>query len=102
MKHLPLLIARKFLHSAKSMSVINTTAWVSSIATGVAVAAMVVLMSVYNGFDGLLQKLYNTTEADLVVLPAKGKVFDKESVSRTELESIDGVEAVGINFKINN
>ena len=94
MKHLPLLIARKFLHSAKSMSVINTTAWVSSIATGVAVAAMVVLMSVYNGFDGLLQKLYNTTEADLVVLPAKGKVFDEGSVSRTELESIEGVECI--------
>ncbi len=94
MKHLPLLIARKFLYSAKSLSVINTTAWVSSIATGVAVAAMVVLMSVYNGFDGLLQSLYNTTEADLVVTPAKGKTCPLESLDREALGEIEGVENI--------
>lgn len=92
MKHLALHIARRFLHSAKSLSVINTTAWVSSIAIGVAVAAMVILMSVYNGFDGLLQRLYTTTEADIVVLPSKGKTFALESIDREALGAVEGVE----------
>lgn len=92
MKHLALHIARRFLHSAKSLSVINTTARVSSIAIGVAVAAMVILMSVYNGFDGLLQRLYTTTEADLVVLPSKGKTFALEDALREAVEAVEGVE----------
>lgn len=92
MKHLALRIASRFLRSAKSLSVINTTAWVSSVATGVAVAAMVILMSVYNGFDDLLQRLYNTTEADLVVLPSKGKTFPLESINREAVEAVEGVE----------
>lgn len=92
MKHLELHIARRFLHSAKSLSVINTTAWVSSVATGVAVAAMVILMSVYNGFDGLLQRLYNATEADLVVLPARGKTFPLERLDREAVDALEGVE----------
>lgn len=92
MKHLALRIASRFLRSAKSLSVINTTAWVSSVATGVAVAAMVILMSVYNGFDGLLQRLYNTTEADLVVLPAKGKTFALENLDSEAVRATKGVE----------
>lgn len=94
MKHLALYIASRFLHSAKSLSVINTTAWVSSVATGVAVAAMVILMSVYNGFDDLLHRLYNTTEADVVILPAKGKVFESEAISKEELLTVEGVESI--------
>lgn len=93
-KRLALYIASRFLHSAKSLSVINTTAWVSSVATGVAVAAMVILMSVYNGFDDLLHKLYDTTEADLVITPAVGKVFDAESLPKSDLRRVEGVGAV--------
>lgn len=92
MKHLPLLFARRLLRSAKSLSVINTTAAVSSVATGVAVAAMVILMSVYNGFDGMLRGLYDTTEADLVVAPVRGKIFDDGAVDYDALRAVEGVE----------
>lgn len=94
MKHrLPLLFARRYMRSAKSLSVINTTAGVSSIATGVAVAAMVVLMSVYNGFDNLIQGLYSSTEADLVISPSRGKTFSKEAFDSDAIGAIDGVAA---------
>ena len=92
MKHLPLLFASRLLRSAKSLSVINTTATVSSVATGVAVAAMVILMSVYNGFDSMLKGIYDTTEADLVVTPAKGKTFEVGSVDYEALREVEGVE----------
>ncbi len=91
---LPLLFARRYLHSAKSLSVINTTAAVSSVAIGVAVAAMVILLSVYNGFDGMLQRLYDTSEADLVVTPARGKTFPVESLDRDALLDVEGVAMV--------
>lgn len=61
---------------------------------GIAVAAMVILMSVYNGFDSLLQKLYETTEADLVVSPVKGKFFPREEIDSEAVASAEGVAGV--------
>lgn len=90
---LPLLFARRYLRSKKSLSVINTTATVSSVAIGVAVAAMVILMSVMNGFNSILHSIHNTTEADLVVSPAKGTLFARESLPQEVLEATEGVES---------
>ncbi len=94
MKNLSLLFARRYLHSAKSLSVINTTATVSSVAIGVAVAAMVILLSVYNGFDNLVQRIDTTTEADIVVSPAKGRYFAEGAIDTTALSCVEGVEAI--------
>ncbi len=96
MKRLTLLFASRYLRSAKSLSVINTTATVSSIAIGVAVAAMVILMSVYNGFDTMLKGLYDTSEADLVITPAMGKTFPVEAFNKSGAESVEGVEALSL------
>ena len=90
---LPLLFARRYLRSKKSLSVINTTATVSSVAIGVAVAAMVILLSVMNGFNSILHSIHNTTEADLVVSPAKGTFFTRESLPQEVLGTTEGVES---------
>lgn len=90
---LPLLFARRYLRSKKSLSVINTTATVSSVAIGVAVAAMVILLSVMNGFNSILHSIHNTTEADLVVSPAKGTLFARESLPQGVLVATEGVES---------
>lgn len=91
--HLPLLFARRYLRSRKSFSVINTTTTVSSVALGVAVAAMVVLMSVVNGFNSLLNTIHDTTEADLVIAPARGATFPVEELPGEVVESVEGVAA---------
>lgn len=91
--HLQLLFARRYLRSRKSFSVINTTTTVSSVALGVAVAAMVVLMSVVNGFNSLLNTIHDTTEADLVIAPARGATFPVEELPREVVESVEGVAA---------
>ncbi len=92
-RKLQLLFARRYLHSAGALSVANTTATVSSVAMAVAVAAMVILMSVYNGFDSLLRSIYNATDPALVITPAEGKLFDVESLSREQIEGVEGVGA---------
>ena len=90
---LPLLFASRYLRSRKSLSVINTTATVSSVAIGVAVAAMVILMSVMNGFNSLLHSIHNTTEADLIISPARGATFDREGAMEEVLTSAEGIAA---------
>lgn len=99
---LPLLFASRYLHSKKSLSVINTTATVSSVAVGVAVAAMVILMSVYNGFDTLLRDIYDTIEADITITPAKGKTFEMEAYDwESLLAEVEGVGATSLVLKEN-
>ena len=99
---LPLLFASRYLHSKKSLSVINTTATVSSVAVGVAVAAMVILMSVYNGFDTLLRDIYDTIEADITISPAKGKTFEMEAYDWESLATeVEGVGATSLVLKEN-
>lgn len=100
---LPLLIARRYLSSKKSLSVINTTATISSVAIGVAVAAMVLLLSVQNGFRRVSELLYDQTEPDIVVAPAEGKFFlvDTPEWAQTlaEVESTDGVVAATLQLR---
>ena len=50
-------IARRYLRSRNSHSVINIIARVSTIAMAVPVVAMVVLMSVFNGLEGMLRNI---------------------------------------------
>ena len=56
--------ALKYLTSRKSHSVINIIATVSLVAVVIPVAAMVVLLSVFNGFEGLVCELYKVVELD--------------------------------------
>ena len=86
------LFARRYLSSRGSLSVINIISRVSIFAVGVPVAAMVILLSVFNGFDGLVKSMYGVFDPELVVVPAEGKVFDIASVDE-EAFAEAGVES---------
>lgn len=91
--HLSLLFAWRYLLSRKSLSVINKISRVSIFAVGVPVAAMVILLSVFNGLEGLVKGMYSSFDPDILVSPASGKVLDVESVNNAELHLVAGVEA---------
>ena len=94
MPHLSLLFARRYLFSKKSHSVINVISGVSAVAVAVPVMAMVILLSVFNGFEGLIKTMYRSFDPDLAIMPARGQVFATDSVPRDELLRIDGVREV--------
>jgi lipoprotein-releasing system permease protein len=93
MRRLSLLFARRYLFSRKSHSVIGVISRVSAFAVGVPVAAMVILLSVFNGFDALVKSMFREFDPDIVVTAAEGKVFDPQSVEGKVL-SFPGVERV--------
>ncbi len=94
MPSLSAFFARRFLFSPKSHSVINIISRVSMVAVGVPVAAMVILLSVFNGFDDLIRRMYHDFDPDLLVQPAEGKVFDPASLDSGAISSLDGVAGV--------
>ena len=85
MPHLSLLFARRYLFSKKSHSVINVISGVSAVAVAVPVMAMVILLSVFNGFEGLIRDMYKSFDPDILITPSSGKVFDTDSVPQQRL-----------------
>lgn len=91
MKGLSLLFARRYLFSAKSHSVINIVSIVSAISISVPVMAMVVLLSIFNGLEGMIANMYDIFDPDIEVTASRGKLFEKGDLGK-RLETIDGVE----------
>ena len=71
-----LFIARRYLLAKKSHNVIHVISWISMLGMMVGTMAFIVILSVYNGFDQLVQSLYNTFDADFVIKPKSGKYLD--------------------------
>ncbi len=94
MKYLPLTFARRYLFSKKSTNAINLITGVSMVGMGVISMAMVLVLSVFNGFEGLTVSLFNSFSPDLKVTPETGKVFVLTSHQLSQLRQIDGVVAV--------
>lgn len=65
--------ARRYLFSPKSRSVINVIAGVSVLSFAMPVAAMIVLLSVLNGFGDFAKSMSSAFDADLTVAPVKGR-----------------------------
>ena len=77
--NLPLRVAVRYLFAKKSHNVINIISATSAVGMAVGTAALIIIMSVYNGFDGLVRDSLGNVEPDLLVTPAEGKVFVPDS-----------------------
>lgn len=91
MPRLPLFFARRYLFSKKSHSVINIVSGVSAFSVAIPVMAMVILLSVSNGFEGLIKSMYRSFDPDIRITPVRGKVFPIDSLPRERFLAIDGV-----------
>ena len=91
MPRLPLFFARRYLFSKKSHSVINIVSGVSAFSVAIPVMAMVILLSVFNGFEGLIKSMYRSFDPDIRITPVRGKVFPIDSLPRERFLAIDGV-----------
>lgn len=88
MTTLPFRIAFRYLFARKSYHVINTISAIGVAGMAIGTAALVIILSVFNGFDSLVSQSLTDADPDLVVKPATGKVFTPERVE-SALASID-------------
>lgn len=80
MTTLPLRIALRYLFSRKSYHVINMISGIGAAGMAIGTAALVVILSVFNGFDSLVSQSLTDAHPDLVIKPATGKVFRPDSL----------------------
>lgn len=69
----PFFIARRYLFSKKSTHVINIISSISVIGVAVATMALVIVLSVFNGFHDLVASLFTNFDPQLKVVPIEGK-----------------------------
>ncbi len=86
--------AYRYLVSKKSTNAINIIAWVSITAIALVTAAMILIMSVFNGLTDLVKSLYTGFYADLKVVPANGKTITLDSISFAKLSKLDNIATI--------
>ena len=70
-----LYIARRYLVAKKSLGVIHAISVLSAIGMAVGTAALILILSVYNGFDNVIKESLSDLSPDVLVTPATGKFF---------------------------
>ena len=91
MKSIPFEIALRYLFGKKSHSAVNAIAIVSVAGVAVATAAVVCVLSVFNGFQSVLTERLDTLAPDLIVTPAQGKTIANGDSLAAAIRRIKGV-----------
>ena len=94
-------IARRYLFAKKSHNVINIISAVSAIGMAIGTAALIIILSVYNGFNDLITDSLNMQDPDLLVVPASGKVFVPSAEGFRWMQEQDIVNGSGCILKEN-
>ena len=74
--NLPFFIARRYLISKKKQNIINIISGISVAGVTVGTFALVVVLSVFNGFNDLIRSYFSILDPDLKITPTEGKLFD--------------------------
>lgn len=85
------LFAWRYFKSKKSTNAINIIAWISVLAIGVGTAALIIVLSVFNGFEGLVKSMYGDFYSDILVTPANGKFVEIPTATRYNVNKISGI-----------
>ena len=89
-----LLFAWRYFRSKKSTQAIQIISWVSVGAMAIGTAALIIVLSVFNGFEGFIKGLYSTFYPQLKIIPVSGKSFIAREQFMTDLRGIHGIKAV--------
>lgn len=88
----PFFIARRYLFSKKSTHAINIISGISVVGVAVATMALVVTLSVFNGFHDLVASFFTSFDPQLKVVPARGKTVAADDPVLTQIRQLPQVE----------
>ncbi|MBP5340855.1 MAG: ABC transporter permease [Bacteroidales bacterium] len=80
--------------AARSRSVVTVISWISLIGLLVSTAALIVVLSVYNGIGDITKGLFGTFDPELVIVPSEGKTFHTSTLDLQNITAMKEVECV--------
>jgi lipoprotein-releasing system permease protein len=91
-----LKFAWRYFKAKKSTNAINIISWVTAGVIAFSTMCQVLVLSVFNGFEGLVQSLYSNFYSDIKVVPSKGKTIMLSAKQLDEIQSLAGVKGVSL------
>jgi len=74
-------IAKRYFSTKNNRNFVHIISWVSLLGVAIGTAALILVLSVFNGFEDLVLKMYNPFDPHLQITTAEGKVFNPEKIS---------------------
>ncbi|HUC83199.1 MAG TPA: FtsX-like permease family protein [Flavisolibacter sp.] len=90
------LFAWRYFKAKKNTNAINIISWISIVAMLFGTAALILVLSVFNGFEDLVKGLYSSFYPDLKVIPASGKQLTLTQEQLQKIRAVKGVNAVSL------
>ncbi len=85
--NLPFFIAKRYLISKKKQNIINIISAISVTGIIVGTMALIIVLSVFNGFNSLITTFFSDFDPDLKITPAEGKMFDPANFNFEKLKN---------------
>jgi lipoprotein-releasing system permease protein len=90
------LFAWRYFKAKKTTNAINIISWISILAIVIGTAALILVLSVFNGFEGLVKSLYTSFYPDVKISAASGKQIVLTPEQLQKIRSVKGVKAVSL------
>lgn len=90
------LFAWRYFKAKKTTNAINVISWISIVAMLFGTAALILVLSVFNGFEDLVKSLYSSFYPDLKIAPASGKQLTLTAAQLQKLRAVRGVKALSL------
>jgi lipoprotein-releasing system permease protein len=90
------LFAWRYFKAKKSTNSINVISWISILAIVIGTASLILVLSVFNGFEGLVKSLYSSFYPDLKVSPLSGKEMVLTQEQLQKLRSVKGIRNLSL------
>lgn len=87
----PFFIARRYLISKKSHNIINLISGISMVAVAVGTAALIIVLSVFNGFESVVISLFSVFDPDIKITAVEGKTFHTTDLDAEKIRNLPGV-----------
>ena len=84
-------IAKRYLISKKTHNIINIISGISVAGITIGTMALIVVLSVFNGFENLVESLFSTFNPDILITPKEGKTFQENEFPSDLIKKIPGV-----------
>jgi lipoprotein-releasing system permease protein len=91
-------IASRYLFGKKTTNAINIITWISILGMSIGTAALLLILSVFNGFESLLTGMLSGFNPDIKVELIEGKYTDKDSIDIATIQAIEGIELISFSL----
>ncbi|NLX67119.1 MAG: ABC transporter permease [Bacteroidales bacterium] len=94
-------IARRYLFSKKSHNAINVISAISVCGIAIATMAMVCVLSIFNGFGGIVEGMFSAFDPDLKITVREGKVFSYDTPEFQKALQLQGIQLISESLEEN-